>query len=192
MVLPDAFVDREWRNATIEPCATTMSATHGVALPGTRRSKATLRALLSATDVLFIDVMDPASSLRPASLQVCFAEMSTQTYDYCRMPFTPECVRLAMDGRRLSGTLAVEAVEGAARFRIPLPPEMSALSIAYLDGRGGSIATSAYRTGDATSLGEVFPLGPSQATCILRDGQLHYAPAARSPTRALLDTDGLE
>jgi hypothetical protein len=192
MELPIAFVDAHWKSASIQACATTLNASRGVALPGTRKSKAILRALVSTTDALFVEVEDLQPSPRPASLQVCVAEMNARMYDYCQVSLTPQCVRVAMDGRRLSGTLAVETAEGAARLRIQLPPEMQALSIAYLDGRGGSIATSAYRSGDVTSLGDVFPLGPAQATCAFQDEQLHFVRTPRTRTRALLDTEGLE
>lgn len=98
---------------------------------------------------------------------------------------------MALDGRRLSGKAAVERAEGAARFRIQPPDDMNAMSVAYEDGRSGSIA-SAYRSGDVTSLGTIVPLGRAQATCVHEKEMLQLLRTSRTSTSALLDTAGLE
>ena len=187
-----AFLDGAWQTASLKECATTIDATHGVALPGTTKSKTLLRAVVSETDALFVDVVEAPLAKPGGSLQVCFAEWGGQSYDYCHMPIAPECVRVTLDGHVLSGKTTVDRAPEQPRFRVQLPPETTAISVSYLEAGGRSISSSAYRRGDATSLGRILSFGPTVATCHLEGNALQRTTPRPKSEEALLSSEGLE
>jgi hypothetical protein len=192
LALGSAFLDRAWQTASLNECATTIDTIHGVALPGTTKSHGALRAVVSETDVLFVEVVEPPQAKPGGALQICFAEWSAQSYDFCHMLIAPECVRVALDGQVLSGKTTVDRAPEQPRFRVPLPPETAAISVSYLEPGGRSISSSAYRRGDATSLGRILSFGANVATCYLDGNALRRATPRPKSDSALLDAEGLE
>jgi len=185
-----AFLGEGWRDAKLDRCATRFDGEHGVALPGSRKSKASLQAVISDTDALFVDVTEAADARSGAVLQVCGAEWGSRMYDYCSVGLVPDCVRVALDGRVLAGHAEVQRASDKPRFRIQLPPEQNALTVSYIEANGRSIGSSAYRAHDATSLGDVYGFEPQVATCRLTDGELRFSFTDLPATRDLLDVDG--
>lgn len=186
-----AFLDGGWRNAQLDQCATRLDAQHGVALPGGRKSQASVQAVIADTNALFVDVTEPPDAKPGALLQVCFAEFGARMYDYCSVGgVPPQCVRIALDGRLLAGQADVQRASDKPRFRIQLPPEQSALTVSYIEASGRSISSSSYRANDPTSLGDVYGFEPKVASCPLVDGQLRFTFTPLPPNRDLLDVDG--
>jgi hypothetical protein len=185
-----AFMEGGWRDATLDQCATRLDAQHGVALRGNKRSDASLQAVVSDTDVLFVDVTEPPDVKAGAVLQVCTAEWSSRIYDYCRGTLAPQCVRISLDGRVLVGHAEVQRAPEKPRFRIQLPPDQNALTVSYIEASGRSIGSSAFQMNDATSLGEVYGFEPKVATCRLVESRLRFSFTPLPADRDLLDTDG--
>ena len=192
LALGSAFLDGAWQTASLNACGTTIDTTHGVALPGTTKSHGVLRAVVSETDALFVEVAEPPQAKPGGALQVCFAEWSAQSYDFCHMPIAPECLRVAVDGHVLAGKTAVDRAPEQPRFRVQLPPETTAISVSYLEAGGRTISSSAYRRGDATSLGRILSFGANVATCHLDGNVLQRTTPRPKSDAALLDTEGLE
>ncbi|HVJ16273.1 MAG TPA: hypothetical protein VM686_12615, partial [Polyangiaceae bacterium] len=190
--LGSEFTTEAWKVASFDRCATTLDSAHSVALPGTAKATARLRAVISDSQTLFVDVIEAPGARPGANLLVCFADGDQQDYAYCRGTLKPDCVRVAMDGTIRSGQTVVERAPDKTRFRVQLPPDTSALTVSYVEAGGRSLSSSAFRAGDTTSLGSVFPLRPSIATCPLTPSGLVYTPTAPDPERALLEPDGLE
>lgn len=111
-------------------------------------------------------------------------------FDYCRAGLLPECVRIALDGRVLSGHADVQRAADKPRFRVQLPPEQNALTVSYIEANGRSMSSSAYQRNDATSLGDVYGFEPKVATCRLVDGELRFAFTPLPAERDLLEVDG--
>ncbi len=190
--LARAFLDGAWQTASFDQCAATLHDARGLASPGTAQSAATVRALLSEKGALFVDVVDVsgAPQTKPdGRLQICFAASNSQSYDYCRSATRAECVQISLEGRRLSGRVAVVRASDKPRFRVQLPTDTSAIGITYVDAGGRTLGNSAYLSGDATSLGQVFSLSAAVATCELKDGRLEYEVAPRRSAQALLDVE---
>jgi hypothetical protein len=192
LALGSAFLDGAWQTASLNECATTIEATRGVALPGTTKSKGLLRAVVSETDALFVDVVEAPLAKPGGTLQVCFAEWSGQSYDYCHIPIAPECVRVALDGHVLSGKTTVTRAPEQPRFRVQLPPQTTAIGVSYLEAGGRSISSTAYRRGDATSLGRILSFGPAVATCHLEGTALQRTTPRPKDEDALLSSEDLE
>lgn len=192
MVLPAEFISGSWRTMEFDACATIVDSAHGVSFQGAGKSSATLRVVMSDTHSLFVDITEAPQVKAGAVLQVCFAGWNAHTYEYCQVQGRPECVRLSMDGHLLAGKATVERSADKPRFRIQLPSETAAISVGYIEPGGRSIGSSGFRVGDLTSLGSVFPIGRSVATCELVDGRLQFSRAPRQSDNSLLDPAGLE
>ena len=193
LALGSAFLDGAWQTANLEQCATTIDANHGVALPGTSKSTAVLRAVVSETDALFVDVVDVIEGQRRTrgELQICFDAWSTHSYDYCHMPASPDCVRVALDGRLRAGKTKIERAPDRPRFRVQLPPDTTALSVILVEPGPRTIGSSAYLRGDATSLANIFALGAEVATCHLDGDHLQRTIPPHRSDRASIDATGL-
>ena len=192
MALPDSFVRGGWRTTSFDSCATLVDQARGIAVQGTGKSHATLRALMSDTNSLFVDVIEDPKVKPGATLQICFANWNAQSYAYCQVPERPECTRITMDGRVLSGTVLVERAADGPRFRIELPAEVEAVSVGYLEPGHRSIGSSRFRADDLTSLGRVVPIRTSVITSEIVDDRLQCSRTARDPDTALLDPAGFE
>jgi hypothetical protein len=192
MALPESFVERDWRAMGFDSCATVIDEAHGLPIHGAGKARATLRVLMSDTNSLFVDIAEDSKVGAGASLQICFAEWNAQSYDYCQVSGQPECTRVTMAGRVLSGNVPVERAADSSRFRFQLPSEAEAVSVHYIEPGGRSIGSSRFHPRDLTSLGNVFPIRSSVATCKLVDEELVFSPAMREPDRPLLDPEGLE
>ena len=192
LALGSAFLDGAWRTANLSRCATTIDSSHGVALPSTVKSAAVLHAVVSETDALFVEVVAAPPAKPGAELRACFAAWNAHSYDYCHLPVSPECVRIALDGHVLSGNATVERAPDRARFRVQLPPETAALTVSYVEAGGRSVSSSAYRRNDATSLGNISSLGAEVASCHLDGQSLQRSTPPRDPKHELLDTKGLD
>jgi hypothetical protein len=73
-----------------------------------------------------------------------------------------------------------------------LPPETAAISVSYLEAGGRTISSSAYRRGDATSLGRILSFGANVVTCHLDGSALQRATLRPKSDAALLDAERLE
>lgn len=174
-----AFLDGGWQTLGMQGCATTIDASNGVALNRTK-ANVSLRALVSA-NTLFVE-LEPSAGEKPskaAELQVCVAHGVPIVASYCKDNLTPECASIKLDGSvrsgdlGLDGGLRVKRAEGRLRYRIPLPSEHSALTVAYLDPLSGrSLSTSPLRPKDATSLSEAFDIAPELGRCEIRGSEL--------------------
>jgi len=192
MALPEKFVDGDWRTTDFDACAAIVDPARGVAFGGAAKSNTTLRLLMSDSNFLFVDVAEDPHVRGSGVLQVCSAEWNAHTYDYCQVHERPRCVRISMDGRLLAGKATVERAAERPRFRIQLPPEIGAISVGYVEPSGRSVGSSDVRLGDLTSLGRVFPIGTTVATCELVESRLLFSRAPRRSDRPLLDPEGLE
>jgi len=190
--LGKAFLDGGWRTASMDQCATTIDSRHSVAFQRTAKSTAVLRAVVSETDALFVDVAEGAHGTVPRELQICFAEYTARDYNYCVMPLAPDCLRVALDGHVLAGKATIERAPDTARFRVQLPPETSALSVSIVEAGLPIIGSSAYLRGDTTSLGRILSFSAEAATCQLDGNRLRLSTPPRDPERALLDAVGPE
>ena len=192
LTLDRGFLDEAWRTAKFDQCATPLDAAHGVTLPGDDKSAAVLHAVISDAGALFVDVIEAPEVMAGAALQVCFASWNAHSYDYCHDRTRAECVRMTMDGKRLSGSAAIERAPASTRFRVQLPPKTNAISVSYIETKGRSISSSDFRKGDITSLGAVFPISTEVASCKLVAGQLQFSFVPRQPDHLLLDFERLD
>jgi len=192
MVLPEKFTGGDWRTTDFDMCATIVDAAHGVSFQGAAKSSTALRVLMSDGNSLFVDVTEDPQVKAGAVLQVCFAEWNAHSYEYCQVQERPECISVSMDGRLMAGNPTAERAAEKPRFRIQLPPETYAISVGYIEPSGRSVGSSDFRAGDLTSLGTVFPIESSVATCELVNGRLLFSRAPRQSDSALLDPEGLE
>jgi hypothetical protein len=172
-----AFLTGGWQSLSMQGCATTIDASNGVALHRTK-AKISFRALVSA-DTLFVELVPDAGEklAKAAELRVCVAHGIPIAASYCRDKLTPDCARIALDGSVREGDLGLaggfSVQRAASRYRIPLPREHSALTVAFVEPHSGrSLSTSPLRPLDASSLSEAFEIAPELGRCEIRDNAL--------------------
>ena len=174
-----SFSKQAWQTVPMQSCATRIDAKNGVSLGG-KKAKLGMRAVV-IDGFLFVDLEpEPDGALaKAAELRVCAAVAVPVMGPYCMAKEVPECARIGLDGAVLEGSLGVEGglhVERAPareRFKIPLPLDHGALTLAYVEPKGGrSLSTTPLRPLDTTILSEVFDIEPKLARCEVRAGEL--------------------
>lgn len=158
------------------------------------RADASLRAVLSEHDELFVEVRDAhpsgASSrwVKDDHIEIFLAPERGDYMDHClpkRAPPKQWGMRIA-DGKVFAGfespnpsALVVTRAAGDAgsvRFKVQLPAGQKAITVAYSDGDGKKqrrvFATSAARRGAPETLGEPYDVKPTNAVCKVQNASL--------------------
>ncbi|HEY4118648.1 MAG TPA: hypothetical protein VGM56_12370 [Byssovorax sp.] len=182
----DAATLGAMKRAELGACAATLdgSGDHGWApWPRTSEPGRSLRAVLSTTHTLFVDVRG-APPPRDARLEIWTSSDAPSYMDACLALHpapAPWLLRLA-DGRVTGGPRDVELLErtrrpgDVTRVVIHLPEKVAALTLAYSDGRAGKLsrafASSSIDPADAASLGRPWRVPARLATCAVVGGRL--------------------
>lgn len=182
IVTDPAFRAEGWKTLGLHGCSTSIDQSNGVALSGAK-AKVGLRALVTS-DTLFVEVEPAAGSapVKSAELRVCVASGVPIMGQYCTNKLIPDCARIALDGSVRQGDLGladgfrVERAGDRLRYRIPLPIEHLALTVAYVEPHSGrSLSTSPLTPLDATSLSEAFEIDPRLGQCEVQGDELVLA-----------------
>lgn len=205
-----AFRDGGFRDVALGACAVDIDGTgdrghlFGEKTP---REAASLRAVLSKQDELFIEVRDAQPSGASARwvaddhVELWLSSTQRSYSNQCLAPAEAPAqwgIRIA-DGKVFAGygsprtsVLVVERAAkdaGVVRFRVGLPKGIARITVAYSDGDGrrqrSLFGTSAAKKGLSESLGAPFDVRPTSAVCRARDGRLEpvltYAPPPDRP-----------
>lgn len=171
--LDDSFVKEGWKTISLSSCSTLIEEKTGVAL-GRKKAWAELRLVASHTGMLFVDVKVGDGKAPPptAELKVCVASGVPVVASYCEVKEAPTCVSIGLDGSIRAGQLGpegnavIERAPERLRFKIALPPDHGALTVAYVDPKSGeSLSTSPLKPLDSTILGDLFHLDAEVARC---------------------------
>jgi len=206
--LPAAYRAGGWRDASLGACAVDLDGTgdRGFVAFGPKgdRADASVRAVLSDQDELFVEVRDAHPSGATARwvaddhLEIWLATTMGAFGDFCvAKGEAPRQwgVRVA-DGKVFAGYGAPAAgdlkVERAARdatlvrFRIGLPKGFRGITVAYSDGDGAKqrriFATSTPKRGVPETVGLTFEPKPERALCEVVGGRLE--PRVTFPVKA--------
>jgi hypothetical protein len=198
LALESGFRAQGFRETALGACAADIDGTgaRGFLTFGEKgpREAASVRAVLSDHDELFVEVRDAHPSGPSARwvaddhLEIWLAaERGDYTLPCVAKRAWPRQwgVRVA-DGQVFAGygqpspkELTVEraaAGPGVVRFKIALPPKQTGITIAYSDGDGKKqqrvFATSVARKGAPESLSAPFDVPPARAVCKVTDGRL--------------------
>jgi hypothetical protein len=217
--LDEGFRTQAFRETSLGACAVDIdgTGTRGYLTFGEKgdREAASLRAVLSDHDELFVEVRDarptgpsgsPLRWVAADHLEVWLAadrgDATSPCLDRKRKPPQQWGVRLA-DGQVFAGygqpspkALTVEraaAGPGVVRFKIALPPKQTGITVAYSDGDGKKqrrvFATSPARKGVPESLGAVFDVPAARAVCKVQGGRLEPVSTWRpAPDHPFADT----
>lgn len=199
--LDEAFIEQGWKSAELAACSLEVdgSAASGYAWSKPAAGgRASLRATVSAgrSRYLFVQILDDRVVGRSEGGRL---HDTLELWLGGRLPgFSDECARggaalthysidLA-DGRaeakQPAPQLQIEldrsarqTPDDAGRLKIKLPDEARSLAISFSDTDDGetpaaALGTTKERPASAAALGELQPIGPKQATCVVQDGRL--------------------
>lgn len=164
------FVESAWQSAEMTRCATTIDSSYGFAPKG-HAAKVKLQLLATKESTLFVEVAPtPQHRTLPSNavLRVCYADSAVDSYAYCHGSPKIECARFGLDGHVLEGALPIERSPARARFKIQLPSDAQAVTVAYTEPTNGtSLASSQQRPLDYTFMNDLFPMSDDTGTCEL-------------------------
>lgn len=187
-----SFVDGGWKSSGLGACAATL-----------REDGSARLAAVVMDGVVYVEAEDDVISGRDL-LEIWTHPEAPSYSSHCvetdeavtGLSISPESGKPKARGRTdltppvlLEGALDKERRVFRAAFRLPRPD--AALTVVYRDndqGRGYRrvLETSGLDTRDATTLGRVRIVPPSEATCVLVDGKLEAVGAPSDPGQAFI------